>query len=164
MGWVTYGSSRLILVGLGNLRFLQVNCPVQVDRGVQKWVKSAHLIPSISLHEDGLIFCSKLKKSIWFRHRRARQIEWCYLFWRAKENCHSNFFFAVVQFVLQLCHVFCSCALSFADVLHLFSRIRVIYNQNPIMHNRWEWVIIYNWRKRVPTIFSPFLFSAPFLL
>ncbi len=24
MGWVTYGSSRLILVGLGNLRFLQV--------------------------------------------------------------------------------------------------------------------------------------------
>ncbi len=25
MGWVTYGSSRLILVGLGNLRFLQVN-------------------------------------------------------------------------------------------------------------------------------------------
>ncbi len=25
MGWVTYGSSRVILVGLGNLRFLQVN-------------------------------------------------------------------------------------------------------------------------------------------
>ena len=25
MSWVTYGSSRLILVGLGNLRFLQVN-------------------------------------------------------------------------------------------------------------------------------------------
>jgi hypothetical protein len=25
LGWVTYGSSRLILVGLGNLRFLQVN-------------------------------------------------------------------------------------------------------------------------------------------
>ncbi len=25
MGWVTYGSYRLILVGLGNLRFLQVN-------------------------------------------------------------------------------------------------------------------------------------------
>ncbi len=25
MGWVTYGSSRLILVGLGNLGFLQVN-------------------------------------------------------------------------------------------------------------------------------------------
>jgi hypothetical protein len=24
-GWVTYGSSRLILVGLGNLRFRQVN-------------------------------------------------------------------------------------------------------------------------------------------
>jgi hypothetical protein len=24
LGWVTYGSSRLILVGLGNLRFLQV--------------------------------------------------------------------------------------------------------------------------------------------
>ncbi len=24
MGWVTYGSSRLILVELGNLRFLQV--------------------------------------------------------------------------------------------------------------------------------------------
>ena len=24
MGWVTFGSSRLILVGLGNLRFLQV--------------------------------------------------------------------------------------------------------------------------------------------
>ena len=24
MGWVTYGSSRLILVGLGNLRFVQV--------------------------------------------------------------------------------------------------------------------------------------------
>jgi hypothetical protein len=25
LGWVTYGSSRLILVGLGKLRFLQVN-------------------------------------------------------------------------------------------------------------------------------------------
>jgi hypothetical protein len=25
LGWVTYGSCRLILVGLGNLRFLQVN-------------------------------------------------------------------------------------------------------------------------------------------
>jgi hypothetical protein len=25
LGWVTYGSSRLILVGLGNLQFLQVN-------------------------------------------------------------------------------------------------------------------------------------------
>ncbi len=25
MGWVTCGSSRVILVGLGNLRFLQVN-------------------------------------------------------------------------------------------------------------------------------------------
>jgi hypothetical protein len=25
LGWVTYGSSRLILVGLSNLRFLQVN-------------------------------------------------------------------------------------------------------------------------------------------
>jgi hypothetical protein len=25
LGWVTHGSSRLILVGLGNLRFLQVN-------------------------------------------------------------------------------------------------------------------------------------------
>jgi hypothetical protein len=25
LGWVTYGSSRLILVGLGILRFLQVN-------------------------------------------------------------------------------------------------------------------------------------------
>jgi hypothetical protein len=25
LGWVTYGPSRLILVGLGNLRFLQVN-------------------------------------------------------------------------------------------------------------------------------------------
>jgi hypothetical protein len=25
LGWVTYGSSRLILVGLGNLRFLQFN-------------------------------------------------------------------------------------------------------------------------------------------
>jgi hypothetical protein len=25
LGWVTYGSFRLILVGLGNLRFLQVN-------------------------------------------------------------------------------------------------------------------------------------------
>jgi hypothetical protein len=25
LGWVTYGSSRLILVGLGNLRFLQVH-------------------------------------------------------------------------------------------------------------------------------------------
>jgi hypothetical protein len=25
LGWVTYGSSRLILVGLDNLQFLQVN-------------------------------------------------------------------------------------------------------------------------------------------
>jgi hypothetical protein len=25
LGWVTYGSSRLILVGLGNLWFLQIN-------------------------------------------------------------------------------------------------------------------------------------------
>ncbi len=29
MGWVTYGSSRVILVGLGNLRFLQVNIPLK---------------------------------------------------------------------------------------------------------------------------------------
>jgi hypothetical protein len=49
------------------------------------------------------------------------------------------------------------------DLLHPFSRILVIYNQNPIMHNRWEWVI-YNQRKRVPKISPPFLFSAPFLL
>ena len=28
-------------------------------------------------------------------------------------------FFAVVQFVLQLCHVFCSCAFCLADVLKL---------------------------------------------
>ncbi len=30
MGWVTYGSSRLILVGLGNLRFLQVNLKMRL--------------------------------------------------------------------------------------------------------------------------------------
>jgi hypothetical protein len=29
------------------------------------------------------------------------------------------FFFAVVQFVLQLCNVFCSCAFCLADVLKL---------------------------------------------
>jgi hypothetical protein len=33
------------------------------------------------------------------------------LVWMAKENRHSSFFLAVVQFVLQLCHVFHSCAL-----------------------------------------------------
>ncbi len=49
------------------------------------------------------------------------------------------------------------------DLLHPFSRIWVIYNQNPIMHNRWEWVI-YNRRKMVPEFPPPFLFSAPFLL
>jgi hypothetical protein len=44
------------------------------------------------------------------------------------------------------------------DLLHPFSRIPVINNQNPIMHNQWEWVN-YNQRKRVPNIFPPFLFS-----
>jgi hypothetical protein len=29
-------------------------------------------------------------------------------------------FFAVVQFVLQLCHIFCSCVFCFADVLKLY--------------------------------------------
>ncbi len=38
---------------------------------------------------------------------------------RAKENCNFAFCFAVVQFVLQLCHVFCSCTFPFADVLNL---------------------------------------------
>ncbi len=37
---------------------------------------------------------------------------------RAKEN-RLCAFFAVVQFVLQLCHVFCSCAFCLADVLKL---------------------------------------------
>jgi hypothetical protein len=37
----------------------------------------------------------------------------------SKENRHCAFYFAVVQFVLQLCHVFCSCAFSFGDVLKL---------------------------------------------
>jgi hypothetical protein len=32
----------------------------------------------------------------------------------------NPFYFAVVQFVLWLCHVFCSCAFSFADVLKLY--------------------------------------------
>jgi hypothetical protein len=32
-------------------------------------------------------------------------------------------------------------AISLLDLLHPFSRIWVIYNQNPIMHNRWEWVM-----------------------
>jgi hypothetical protein len=49
------------------------------------------------------------------------------------------------------------------EMLHPFSRIWVVYNQNPIMHNWWEWVI-YNRRKRVPKNFPPFLFLAPFLL
>jgi hypothetical protein len=39
--------------------------------------------------------------------------------WREKENRNRAFFFAVVQFVLQLCHVFCSCGFSFEDVLKL---------------------------------------------
>jgi hypothetical protein len=33
-------------------------------------------------------------------------------------------FFAVVQFVLQLCHVFCSCAFCLADVLKLYIILR----------------------------------------
>ncbi len=49
------------------------------------------------------------------------------------------------------------------DVLHPFDKIRVINNQNPIMHNRWEWVI-YNRRKSGP-FFSPFFgFSLVFVL
>ncbi len=51
--------------------------------------------------------------------------------------------------------------LDLLDLLHPLSRIWVIYNQNPIMHNQWEWVI-YNQRERVPKNFHPFLFSAPF--
>ncbi len=40
MGWVTYGSSRLILVGLGNLRFLQV-----VSMAVwRRWQKSGSTV------------------------------------------------------------------------------------------------------------------------
>ncbi len=49
-----------------------------------------------------------------------------------------------------------------ADLLHLFSRIRVIYNQNPILHNQWEWVI-YNRRERVP-ICSPLFCFWPFFV
>ncbi len=38
------------------------------------------VIPTVSLHEDSLIFCSKWKWSIWLWRRRARQIEWCHPF------------------------------------------------------------------------------------
>ncbi len=43
------------------------------------------------------------------------------------------------------------------DLLHPFSRIWVINNHNPILHNQWERVI-YNQRKRVPNLtnFAPF--------
>ncbi len=41
-------------------------------------------------------------------------------------------------------------------LLHLFVRIQVIHNWNPIIHNQWEWVI-YNWRKSVP--FFPLFFG-----
>jgi hypothetical protein len=47
-----------------------------------------------------------------------KNAQWQFSF-ALKENCHCAFYFAVVQFVLQLCHVFCSCAFSFADVLKL---------------------------------------------
>ncbi len=50
---------------------------------------------------------------------RGKSQYFCYFPLRAKENCHCAFYFAVLQFVLQLCHVFCSCAFSFADVLKL---------------------------------------------
>jgi len=33
LGWVTYGSSKIILVGLGNLPFLQVNTEIGVGKG-----------------------------------------------------------------------------------------------------------------------------------
>ncbi len=52
---------------------------------------------------------------------------------------------------------------TYGDLLHPFPRIWVIYNQNPVMHNRWEWVI-YNRRKTMLKIFPPFLFLASFLL
>ncbi len=48
------------------------------------------------------------------------------------------------------------------DLLHPFSKIRIICNQNPIMHNRWEWVI-YNRRERVP-IFPPLFCFWPFFV
>jgi hypothetical protein len=44
------------------------------------------------------------------------------------------------------------------DLLHPFSRIRVINNHNPILHNQWEWVI-YNRRKRVQNLTNFPLFS-----
>ncbi len=68
-------------------------------------MKSAHLIPSISLHEDGLIFCSILKRRIWFQQRRARQIKCCYPFCLKTEFWHqkivSNLNMSIFHLVLQ---------------------------------------------------------------
>ncbi len=53
----------------------------RVHEGVQKWAKSAHLMPSLSMHDNGSIIGLKLKSSYWFWRPRARQIQWCHLFW-----------------------------------------------------------------------------------
>ncbi len=43
MGWVTYSSSRLILVGLGNLQFLKVNLHIPPLRRLKNvWYHSKH--------------------------------------------------------------------------------------------------------------------------
>jgi hypothetical protein len=50
LGWVTYGSSRLILVGLGNLRFLHLNSSVALSSLPCYFADCCSLFHSIMCH------------------------------------------------------------------------------------------------------------------
>ncbi len=61
-----------------------------VHEGVQKWAKSAHIMPCLSMHDNWSIIGLKLKSSYWFRCARAWQIQWCHPFWLKPDFWHWN--------------------------------------------------------------------------
>ncbi len=113
LGWVTYGSSRLILVGLGNLQFLQVNyvliwCPL--DDSIVLMTESLYDRPSS---------CFDLMSTLTLHH------------WRFMSLTSSHPFIPCSRMHLASHHCWCTCNLDTRSLHLTFPGIDNLTHKRP---------------------------------